>query len=185
MISNRVKAFGLQRAQKAGIPTLYHNLNKFREQHPEYSDDLQSRENYDKALAGLVLADQPDLVVCAGWMHVVSSAFLDSLAAAGVPAINLHPALPGAFNGINAIERAHQAFLEGTISRTGCMIHYVVAEVDAGRPLVVEEVDILQGETCAQLEERMHKVEWRAIVQGVQLAIKNMQHPSKEVTGSK
>ncbi|KAL8873910.1 MAG: hypothetical protein Q9174_000686 [Haloplaca sp. 1 TL-2023] len=185
VISNRVNAFGLQRAQNAGLPTLYHNLKRFREQHPEYSDDLQARENYDKALAGLVLADQPNLVVCAGWMHVVSSAFLDSLAAASIPAINLHPALPGAFNGINAIERAHKAFQEGTITRTGCMIHYVVAEVDAGRPLVIEEADILQGETCAQLEERMHKVEWRAIVQGVQLAIKNLQHSSGEVSGSK
>ncbi|KAL8773083.1 MAG: hypothetical protein Q9194_004428 [Teloschistes cf. exilis] len=174
VISNRVKAFGLQRAKEAGIPTLYHNLKKFGEQSPQYQDDLQLRETYDKALAELVLQDQPHLVVCAGWMHIVSPAFLNPLERAGIPAINLHPALPGAFNGINAIERAYQAFLEGSIAKTGVMIHYVISEVDAGKPLVIKELDIIKGETCAQLEQRMHSLEWVVIVQGVQLALSNL-----------
>lgn len=135
---------------------------------------------YDKALADLVLEDGPNLMVCAGWLHIVSSAFLDPLAKAGVPAINLHPALPGAFNGINAIERAHQAFLEGSITKTGVMVHYVISEVDAGQPLVVKELEITKGETCTQLEHRMHNLEWVAIVEGVELAIKNIQYATQK-----
>ncbi|KAL8817778.1 MAG: hypothetical protein Q9223_003453 [Gallowayella weberi] len=169
VVSNRVKAFGLQRARDAGIPTSYHNLKNFREQSPE-----NYREAYDKALAELVIGDNPNLVVCAGYMLIVTEAFLNPMAKAGIPAINLHPALPGAFNGINAIQRAHRAFQEGKITKTGCMMHYVITEVDAGEPLVIKELDIQQGETLAQLEERMHNLEWVAIVEGVQRAITNL-----------
>ncbi|KAL8737650.1 MAG: hypothetical protein Q9181_001464 [Wetmoreana brouardii] len=176
VVSNRMKAFGLQRAQQAGIPTLYHNLKAYGKQHLDFQNDSQLRESYDEALADLVLQDQPHLLVCAGWMHIVSPAFLDPLANAGIPAINLHPALPGAFNGINAIERAHQAFLEGSVTKTGVMIHYVISEVDAGEPLVIKELVILEGETLAQLEERMHNLEWVAIVQGIQLAIERIRN---------
>ncbi|KAL8803215.1 MAG: hypothetical protein Q9182_003316 [Xanthomendoza sp. 2 TL-2023] len=169
VVSNRVKAFGLQRARDAGIPTFYHNLMKYRELSPE-----NFREAYDEALAELILGDNPNLVVCAGYMLIVTEAFLNPMAKAGIPAINLHPALPGAFNGINAIQRAHQAFQEGKITKTGCMMHYVITEVDAGEPLVIKELDIQQGETLAQLEERMHNLEWVAIVEGVQRAINNL-----------
>ncbi|KAL8949322.1 MAG: hypothetical protein Q9222_004561 [Ikaeria aurantiellina] len=174
VISNRLKAYGLQRAREAGIPTHYHNLKKFGEQHPDIQDPLLLRRLYDESLANLVLDKKPDLVVCAGWMHIVSPSFLDPLEKASVPAINLHPALPGAFNGIDAIERAHQAFLQGKVNKTGVMIHYVILEVDEGQPLVVKEININQGESCDQLAERMHKLEWLAIVEGVQLAINNL-----------
>ncbi|KAI4244469.1 MAG: hypothetical protein L6R40_002936 [Gallowayella cf. fulva] len=177
VVSNRVKAFGLQRARDAGIPTFYHNIKKFREHSPE-----NFREAYDKVLTELIMEDQPHLVVCAGYMLIVTEAFLGPLAKAGIPAINLHPALPGAFNGINAIQRAHQAFLEGKITKTGCMVHYVISEVDAGKPLVVKELDIQEGETLAQLEERIHTLEWIAIVEGVQLAIKNLSNGTIHAT---
>lgn len=100
------ETFGLQRARDADVPTAYHNLKKFGEQHPAAGGNTKLREAYDAALADLVLHDQPNLIVCAGWMHVLSLNFLDPLAKAGVPAINLHPALPGVFSGAKAIERA-------------------------------------------------------------------------------
>lgn len=59
-------------------------------------------------------------------MHILSSTFLDSLKNANVPIINLHPALPGAYNGANAIERAHKDFLDGKSAKMGVMIHYVM-----------------------------------------------------------
>lgn len=170
VISNREKAYGLQRAKNANIPTAYHNLQRYSKQHPDESP-TKIREGYDKILADIVLADKPGLVICAGFMHILSPEFLTPLAVAQVPIINLHPALPGAFNGINAIERAHQAFLAGEITRTGVMIHYVISEVDMGEPLLVKEVPLIENETLNELEQRIHVIEWKAIVEGAQIAI--------------
>ena len=65
------------------------NLIPYREKHAD-----NARLEYDKDLAAIVLADKPDLVVCAGWMSVLVDTFLDPLAEANVAVINLHPALP-------------------------------------------------------------------------------------------
>jgi phosphoribosylglycinamide formyltransferase len=101
VLSNRKDAYGLERARKANIPTQYHNLVKYKKQHPATPEGVQAaREEYDAELARLILADQPELVVCLGFMHVLSSRFLEPLEKANVRIINLHPALPGAFNGV-------------------------------------------------------------------------------------
>lgn len=97
-------------------------MKTFREQHPDFKDENQLRKDYDKALVNLVLEDQPNLVICAGYMRILCSEFLDPLAQAGVPAINLHPALPNAFNGKNAIGKAYEAFQRGQITKTGVMV---------------------------------------------------------------
>lgn len=55
------------------------------------------------------------------------------------------------------------------------MVHYGISEVDADEPLVVMELDINKNETCAQLEQRMHHIEWLAIVEGTKLAIGKLQ----------
>src|SRR5512141_1494944 len=96
VVSNRIAAFGLQRASNANVPTLYFPLKA-------YKDAGRSRETYDADLAREVSARQPDLVVLAGWMHVFSPAFLNHIT---TPVINLHPALPGTFPGTDAIEHA-------------------------------------------------------------------------------
>lgn len=82
-----------------------------------------------------------------------------------VPVINLHPALPGAFDGANAIERAFEAYQKGEISTTGAMVHRVVKDVDRGEPLIVRQVPILKGEPVEAFEERLHKVEHEIIVE--------------------
>ena len=77
---------------------------KYKKQHPATPEGVQAaREEYDAELARLVLQDAPDLVVCLGFMHVVSPNFLGPLEAANLRIINLHPALPGAFNGVVSI----------------------------------------------------------------------------------
>jgi phosphoribosylglycinamide formyltransferase len=95
---NRKGAYSLTRAEKAGIPTDYFNMVK--EGYQKLGEkDLQklkeAREKYDAALAQRILKDEPELVVLAGWMHVFTPEFLNPLSSAGVPVINLHPALPG------------------------------------------------------------------------------------------
>ncbi|KAI9781432.1 MAG: hypothetical protein M1839_006026 [Geoglossum umbratile] len=180
VISNRKGAFGLKRAENAGIPTTYHNLLTYKRRYngtedttptPGDAADTVARAAYDADLASILLADNPDLVVCAGWMHILTNSFLNPLSAARIPVINLHPALPGEFDGANAIARAYAAFQEGRIKRTGAMIHYVVRDVDRGQPIVVREVGMREGETLEGLEERIHAVEHELIVKGTGMAL--------------
>ena len=106
VVSNRKDAFGLQRAQRAQIPTLYHNLLKYKKKHPVTDEGARAaREEYDADLARLVLQDGPELIVCLGFLHVLSESFLDPIKSAHVKIINLHPALPGAFSGAVSIHR--------------------------------------------------------------------------------
>jgi len=107
-------------------------------------------------------------------MHILTPEFLTPIADAGIKVINLHPALPGEFAGAGAIERAWEAGRKGDISRTGVMIHEVIAEVDAGEAVVVEEVKLREGETLEELEERIHGVEHGLIVEGTRRTLEKI-----------
>ncbi|MCB0085077.1 MAG: phosphoribosylglycinamide formyltransferase, partial [Caldilineaceae bacterium] len=131
VVSNRKEAFGLQRAEKAGISTHYFPLKPYREAN-------RPRREYDADLAELLKPYQPDWIVLAGWMHILSNAFLQAFP---YRVINLHPALPGQFPGTDAIARAFSAYQAGTIQKTGVMVHLVPDEqVDSGPVLASEEV---------------------------------------------
>jgi phosphoribosylglycinamide formyltransferase len=184
VISNRKEANGLQRAQKANIPTTYHNLVPYKKRHADTGQGgLAAREEYDRDLAQLILQHAPDLVVCAGFMHVLSSAFCATLSHAGVDIINLHPALPGRHNGAKAIDRAYADYQRGEISGTGVMIHYVIAEVDMGEPIVVREVDMRAEEPLQELETRIHEVEHELIVEGTRMALEKVRERKREASG--
>ena len=157
VVSSEATAFGLTRAQRAGIPTEVMNLKTVLAQGGD-------RAVFDVALADLVAGYEPDLVVLAGWMLVLSEAFLDRFPGR---VINLHPALPGTFPGTHAIERAHDAFGRGEIDRTGVMVHRVVPEIDAGPVIAVEHVPMFPGESVEKLEERVHQVEHNLLVAAV------------------
>lgn len=193
VLSSRSTAYGLERAKKhtPNPPTTsFCALKTFQTRNPG-----ATRQDYDAEIARAVLETKPDLVVLAGWMHILSEGFLDILAGTKpapakpalppptdastpieqpsgeevnhplvfpIPVINLHPALPGAFDGAQAIERAFAAFQNGQIKNTGVMIHRVVKEVDAGEPLVVREVEIKKDDKLEDLENRIHEVStWR------------------------
>ena len=161
VVSNRRTAFGLRRAEAAGIPTLYFPLKP-------YKDAGLGREHYDADLAAQVLPYRPDLIVLAGWMHVLSPAFLDQFPN---QVINLHPALPGQFAGTQAIERAYAAYQRGEISESGCMVHYVIPEVDAGPVLATAVVPIHPSDTLDDFAARMHAAEHRLIVAATRKAL--------------
>ncbi|KAL5606162.1 hypothetical protein BROUX41_006071 [Berkeleyomyces rouxiae] len=166
---NRKNAYAVQRAADFGVATDYFNMVKDGFHAAGEKDEAKLRDaraRYDAALAQRVLAEKPDLVVLAGWMQVFTPSFLNPVDAAGVPVINLHPALPGKYDGANAIGRAYDDFQAGKLenARTGCMIHYVIAEVDRGDPIMIQEVPCKTGETLHDLEERMHKAEHEIIV---------------------
>lgn len=151
VISNQREAYGLERAKRANVPAIV-------KPKPRELD----RRVYDAELADLVAAYQPDWVVLAGWMRVLSSAFLDRFPQR---VVNLHPALPGAFPGTHAIERAYAAYRDGEIDRTGVMAHLVPDEgVDDGPVLAQAIVPINPDDTLESLEVRMHAVEHRLLV---------------------
>ncbi len=97
VISNKAKANGLNRAKRASIPTRYHNLVSGKYYQPGEKDQSvkqAARQKYDADLAQIVLEDSPDIIICAGWMHILTPEFLSPLAEKKIPVINLHPALP-------------------------------------------------------------------------------------------
>ena len=173
VLSNRKAAYGLTRAAQANppIPTAYLGLQPYLKANPG-----KTRDDYDREVARIVVQQQPDLVVLAGWMHIMGDGFLEIVngerpyngeerVQKPIPVINLHPALPGAFDGAHAIERAYEAFQKGEIKHSGVMVHRVVKEVDRGDPVLVREVEIQQGEPIEAFEDRLHKVEWGIIVE--------------------
>lgn len=162
VVSNRKAAYALQRAEKHGIPTLYHPLLPYRKAG-------RSRQEYDADLARLLARYPVDLVALAGWMHVFSMAFLEHYSGR---VLNIHPALPGMFPGTHAIERAYEAFQRGEITHTGVMVHLVPDEgVDIGPVVLQQEVPIYATDTLEDLEARIHAVEHKLYPRAIACAL--------------
>ncbi|SPQ21432.1 f5e78ac6-8bb8-4f31-a9b2-e0b461118320 [Thermothielavioides terrestris] len=181
LIVNRGKAYATTRAEQAGIPWEYFNLISHGFQAKGENDPAkvqEARDKYDAALAEKVVNGdfKPDLIVLAGWMYVFGKRFLDPIDAAGIKIINLHPALPGRYDGANAIERAFADFKAGTLenNRTGIMVHYVIDKVDRGEPIMVREIECREGEDLHQLEERIHSHEHELIVEATALVAREI-----------
>ncbi len=123
----------------------------------------ERRAAYDLRLAEKVASFEPDLVVLAGWMRILTANFLDRF-----PTINLHPALPGQLPGTNAIGRAFAQFEAGERTETGVMVHWVPDEgVDDGPVIATETVPMKAGDTEDDLTQRVHLVEHRVLVRAV------------------
>ena len=171
-------------AERAGVPVHYRPLAPYRSAaRPAPEDGPQTteasalcgwnptadRRRYDADLAELVAGSEPDLVVLAGWMHLLSSDFLGRFPNR---VINLHPALPGEFPGPDAVGDAWKAFTAGRISRTGVMVHYVPDEgVDRGPVIASVEVTIEPGDTLEALRLRIRAVEHELIVSALAQAL--------------
>ncbi|KAK4546021.1 hypothetical protein LTR36_002158 [Oleoguttula mirabilis] len=182
VISDRKDAYGLKRADVAHIATTYHGILPYKKRHPDNSENPQwqeARRAYDAELAQLVLADKPDIVVCAGFMRILSTAFLDPVKGSKTPIINLHPSLHGDLIGAGCIKRAWDEYEAGTRKNTGIMIHYVIAEVDMGEPIVQEEISIEGCQSLEDLEKRIHKHEHGLIVKGTKIAIAKLERHGK------
>jgi phosphoribosylglycinamide formyltransferase-1 len=158
VVSNRTEAFGLQRARQAGVPAVAFP-----------KETGLDRREYDSQLADLVESYRPDWVLLAGWMRLLSMNFLMRFPQR---VVNIHPALPGAFPGTHAIERAWQAFQDGEIDHTGVMVHLVPDEgVDCGPVLGRREVPIHPVDSVEDLEKRIHAVEHRLYIETLQQLI--------------
>lgn len=168
VVTNKDRAYGGTRANDAGILVEVLKPNYFSKEGVEKE---QARTDYMKNLVKVIkerVGGEPDLIVLAGWLIILTSEFIDSFKG---KIINLHPALPGQFDGLNSIKRAYRAHLEEGLRVTGVMVHEVVPKIDSGRVIVSEEVPILAGTTFDEFKNNMHEVEHRLIVKAVKIML--------------
>jgi phosphoribosylglycinamide formyltransferase-1 len=140
--SSRKDAYALERARAAGVPTATFSL-----------DCHASREDRDLVMATWLEEHGIELVVLAGYMQLLTPAFLNRFPER---IVNVHPSLLPAFPGARPIEDA----LAAGVDTTGVTVHYVDEGVDSGPIITQEEVPVEPRET---LEERIHVVEHRLL----------------------
>ncbi len=146
VVSDRCDAFALARARTAGITAHHLPLTPG-----------EPRRVYDRRLADLVAQHDPDLVILAGWMRLLSMDFLERFPER---VLNVHPALPGELPGTNAIERAWAEYLTGHRHRSGVMVHLVPDEgVDDGPVLATVDVPIFDTDDLESFTTRLHAAE--------------------------
>lgn len=154
VVSDRVEARALDRGREAGVALVA--------AHPRVRNASTDRRAWDASLADLVAEAHPDWVVLAGFMRLLSSAFLDRFPQR---VVNLHPARPGELPGVDAIERAYAEFRAGSRSVTGVMVHLVPDEgVDDGPVLATVDVAIADDDSLDSLAARMHAMEHELLV---------------------
>lgn len=141
VISNRPDVMGLQRAQDAGIPTVVLD-------HKNFPD----RESFDQALQKTIDAYDPELIVLAGFMRILTDKFVDHYSGR---MLNIHPSLLPDFRGLNT----HQRVLDARCKQHGVTVHFVTNELDSG-PLVIQAlIDVNSNDTAETLEQRIHEQE--------------------------
>ncbi|WP_435978915.1 phosphoribosylglycinamide formyltransferase [Psychrobacter sp. DM4] len=144
VISNRADAYAITRAKDANIPVavLSHITNGKR----------MGIKTFERHASTQLAAWQPDLIVLAGFMRVLSSDFINN---APAPMINLHPSLLPAYKGLNT----HQRVIQAGEHHHGCSIHLVTAELDAGTVLTQAMLKVVPNETADSLKTRVQKLE--------------------------
>lgn len=143
VISNRADAYGLVRAQQAGIETRVLDHKQF-----------DGREAFDTALVDTIDSFTPDLVLLAGFMRILTGDFVRHYQGR---LLNIHPSLLPRHKGLHT----HQRALEAGDHEHGCSVHFVTEELDGG-PLVVQAViPVESGDTPDSLAQRVHIQEHR------------------------
>lgn len=144
VISNRADAYGLQRAARAGVSTLVLDHKKF-----------ATREAFDAELMQMIDDCQPDLVVLAGFMRILSCDFVQHYTGR---LLNIHPSLLPDYKGINT----HQRVLDAAEACHGASVHFVTEELDGGPVIRQAVIKIHPQDTRESLAQRVaveeHKI---------------------------
>ncbi len=153
VLSNRANAYGITRAQNAGIPTCVLS-------HTDYA----SREAFDRAMIEVIDKVAPDTLVLAGFMRILSPVFVDHYAG---KLLNIHPSLLPRHKGLHT----HQRALDAGDDKHGCSIHFINAELDGGPVIAQAPFPVEKDDTVETLEDKVHQrehqlyplvVSWRA-----------------------
>ncbi|CAO2632380.1 Trifunctional purine biosynthetic protein adenosine-3, partial [Lemmus lemmus] len=151
VISNKAGVAGLDKAERAGIPTrvINHKLYK-------------NRVEFDSAVDDVLEEFSIDVVCLAGFMRILSGPFVRKWDG---KMLNIHPSLLPSFKGSNA----HEQVLEAGVTITGCTVHFVAEDVDAGQIILQEAVPVKRGDTVATLSERVKVAEHKIFPAALQL----------------
>ena len=143
VISNRADAFGLQRAQRAGIATatILHS-------------DYPSREAFDQALVAAIDQHRPDAVILAGFMRILTAGFVDHYLGR---LLNIHPSLLPLYPGLHT----HQRALDNGDRQAGSTVHFVTAQLDGGPAIIQARVAIDRADDADKLAARVLRQEHR------------------------
>ncbi|ARD46377.1 phosphoribosylglycinamide formyltransferase [Colwellia sp. PAMC 21821] len=143
VVSNKADVYGLTRAQDAEIPTsvLSHK-------------DFDSREEYDSALITEINNYQPDLIVLAGFMRILTAKFVQKFQGR---LINIHPSLLPKYQGLHT----HQRAIDAGDTEHGVSVHFVTEELDGGPVILQAKVPVFPEDTADELAQRVHQQEHR------------------------
>ncbi len=141
VISNNADAYGLTRAKQAGIPaiTVAHR-------------DFEDRQSFDRELANVIQDYQPDLVVLAGFMRILTAEFVAKFKG---KLLNIHPSLLPKYPGLNT----HRKALENHDKYHGTSVHFVTEELDGGPLIGQSKTEILAGDDEQSLIKRVQDLE--------------------------
>lgn len=141
VISNKQGVYGLERAENVGIPNLCIPHSRF-----------PDRESFDQALLDQLDEWQPELVVLAGFMRILSSGFVKHFENR---LINIHPSLLPKYTGLNT----HQRVIDAAEQWHGASVHFVIPELDAGPVIVQGKLQVHDSDTAETLQRRIHTIE--------------------------
>lgn len=137
VLSNKAEAYGLVRAKQAGIPTQVLS-----------NADFASREAYDAALIAALQCWQPDLLVMAGFMRILTPAFVQHFAGR---MLNIHPSLLPKYQGV----KTHARAIAAGDSEHGASVHFITEELDGGPVVLQAKVPIFDDDSVDELAERV------------------------------
>ncbi len=137
VFSNRADAYGLQRATDAGITAAAIDHRQF-----------DSREAFDAELLARVLHHEPDLILLAGFMRILTPVFVSPLQGR---LLNIHPSLLPKYPGLHT----HQRALDNGDTEHGVTVHFVTQELDSGAAIVQASVPVLPGDDASALAQRV------------------------------
>jgi phosphoribosylglycinamide formyltransferase-1 len=151
VLSNRADAYGLERARNANIPAEHLS-------HKVFAD----RAAFDAALINRIDIHQPDLIVLAGFMRILTPAFVQHYAG---KMVNIHPSLLPKYPGMHTHARA----IEAGDSVHGASVHFVTECVDEGPIILQDRVPVLADDTAEKLQQRVHVLEHQLYPRAVRM----------------
>ncbi|MBI1858832.1 MAG: phosphoribosylglycinamide formyltransferase [Candidatus Melainabacteria bacterium] len=155
VISNKQDAYALKRAENNDIPSIFLDPKQYK-----------SKEEYDQKLKAIIKEQNIDLIVLAGYIRILTQSFIQAFDKDKI--INIHPALLPKYGGKGMYgNNVHKAVLENNEKESGCTIHYVTHEVDAGPIIAHEKVPVYENDTIESLSKRIRVKEHKLLVKAI------------------